>query len=142
MKYAVALAYGVTSKACVRQTPAIGHAVTLRTVLPHASRVVIPTAAKPPHNRWRVFDMDVVELEILARRDVSDGIRVLFGEFGQHFQLMRVQSAERNFDALHAGRVPQRSWSLRVRRGVFELAGLLAVVSLAIVVPLAVCASA
>ena len=46
MKYAVAFAYGVTSKDCVRQTPAIGQAVTLRTVLPQASRVVIPTAAR------------------------------------------------------------------------------------------------
>ena len=43
--FAVALAYGVTSKTSPWQTPASGQAVTLRTELPHASRVVIPTAA-------------------------------------------------------------------------------------------------
>ena len=40
-----ASAYGVTSNVSSRQTPASGQAVTLRTVLPHASRVVMPTAA-------------------------------------------------------------------------------------------------
>ena len=45
MKYAIALAYGVTSNVCSRQTPAMGHAVTLRTELPQASRVVMPTDA-------------------------------------------------------------------------------------------------
>ena len=40
-----ASACGVTSKVSSRQTPARGQAVTLRTVLPHASRVVMPTAA-------------------------------------------------------------------------------------------------
>ena len=37
---------GITSKICSRQTPAIGQAVTFRTELPQASRVVIPTDAK------------------------------------------------------------------------------------------------
>jgi hypothetical protein len=36
----------VTSKVSVLQTPASGQPVTLRTVLPQASRVVIPTAAR------------------------------------------------------------------------------------------------
>ena len=40
-----ACAYGATSNDSVWQTPAYGQAVTLRTVLPHASRVVMPTAA-------------------------------------------------------------------------------------------------
>ena len=44
-KYAIAFAYGVTSNASVRHTPASGQAVTLRTELPQASRVVIPAAA-------------------------------------------------------------------------------------------------
>ena len=35
----------MTSKTSSWQTPAIGQAVTLRTELPHASRVVMPTAA-------------------------------------------------------------------------------------------------
>ena len=40
-----AAAYGVTSKGSLAQTPAMAHPVTLRTVLPHASRVVRPTEA-------------------------------------------------------------------------------------------------
>ena len=44
-KYASARAYGVTSNACVVHTPATGQVVTLRTELPHASRVVMPAAA-------------------------------------------------------------------------------------------------
>ena len=38
-----------------------------------------------------------------------DAVGVLFREFGQYFELTRVQSAERNLDALHAGRIPQQS---------------------------------
>ena len=41
-----AAAYAVVSKASVWQTPASGQAVRLRTPLPQASRVVIPTAAR------------------------------------------------------------------------------------------------
>ena len=41
-----ASAYGVTSNVSVEQTPALAQAVTLRTELPHASRVVMPTEAK------------------------------------------------------------------------------------------------
>ena len=37
---------GVTSNVSSLHTPAMGQAVTLRTELPQASRVVIPTAAK------------------------------------------------------------------------------------------------
>ncbi len=40
-----ASAYGVTSNVSVLHTPASGQAVTLRTELPHASRVVMSTAA-------------------------------------------------------------------------------------------------
>ena len=45
MNFADAFAYGVTSNTSSRQTPDSGHAVTLRTELPQASRVVMPTAA-------------------------------------------------------------------------------------------------
>jgi hypothetical protein len=44
LNLADARAYGTTSKTSVRQTPAIGQAVTLRMELPQASRVVMPTA--------------------------------------------------------------------------------------------------
>ena len=52
-----ASAYPVTSNVSVRQTPATGHPVMLRTPLPQASRVVMPTAASRrisvgPSSRW------------------------------------------------------------------------------------------
>src|ERR1041384_5925909 len=47
-KNVAACAYGVTSNDSVLQTPAYGQAVTLRTELPQASRVVPPTGASGP----------------------------------------------------------------------------------------------
>ena len=41
------------------------------------------------HQRRRVFDVDEVELEVLARGDVEDRVRVLLGEVGQHLELRR-----------------------------------------------------
>ncbi len=49
----------------------MGHAVTLRTALPQASRVVMPTAASRRISVGRVFDVDEVELDVLARGDVA-----------------------------------------------------------------------
>ena len=46
MNHVMAFAYGVTSNVCSRHTPAMGHAVTLRTEFPQASRVVMPTDAR------------------------------------------------------------------------------------------------
>ena len=43
------------------------------------------------HDGGRVFDVDEVELEVLARGDVGDRVGVFLGELGQHFQLARVQ---------------------------------------------------
>ncbi|MEJ7606842.1 MAG: hypothetical protein WKF37_11375 [Bryobacteraceae bacterium] len=60
----------------VRQTPAIGQAVTLRTVFPQASRVVIPTRLTP-HER-RSIGMNEVKLKVLARGYVRDAIGILF----------------------------------------------------------------
>ncbi len=90
-----ACAYGVTSNASVRQTPAYGQAVTLRTVLPHASRVVMPTAASRRMQVGRVVDVDEVQLEVLARGHVQDAVGVLLGEIGQHVELVRGQRARR-----------------------------------------------
>ena len=66
-----------------------GQAVTLRTVLPHASRVVMPTAASRRMQVGRVLDVDEVELDVLAGGDVQDAVRVLLGQLGQHVQLRR-----------------------------------------------------
>ena len=41
------------------------------------------------HQVGRVFDMDVVQLEILPSGDVQNAIRILVGDFRQHFHLLR-----------------------------------------------------
>ena len=60
------------------------------------------------HESGCVVNVNEVELNILARGDVRDAVGIFFGQFGEDFELRRVKPAERNFDALHAGRVPER----------------------------------
>ena len=50
--------------------PAIGHAVMLRTVLPHASRVVRPARARSRIASGVSLERDRVDLDRFARRDV------------------------------------------------------------------------
>jgi hypothetical protein len=52
-----------------------------------------------------------MQLNVLARGDVQNVIRVLLGDFAQHIQLLRGQLAVWDLDALHARRVPHRSSS-------------------------------
>jgi hypothetical protein len=86
--------------------------------------------------------VDVVELEVLARRDVRDRVGVFFRKLGQNLKLFRVQSAERDLDALHAGRIPQHTTgALRVGRGKANPASLDTVMALPVVITLAVGAS-
>ena len=92
-----------------------------------------------PHEVGRVVDVHEVELDVLARRDVADLVAVLLGKVGQRVHLIRIEAAERNLDARHARRVPDRLRALghavcRVRQR--ARAG--AVVAAAVVVPLAV----
>ena len=89
------------------QIPASGQAVTLRTTLPHASRVVIPDGGEPAHEGRRVVDVHVVKLDILARRDVRHAVGIFLGKIRQSFQLLRRDAAERNLDAHHARRIPK-----------------------------------
>jgi hypothetical protein len=63
--------YGVMSNGSSSQTPAHGSPVTLRTVLPHASRLERPDLAEDAQHLRGVAQRDVVELEVLARRDVA-----------------------------------------------------------------------
>ena len=58
------------------------------------------------HDAGRIFDVDVVKLEVLPRGDVGDAVGVFLGQFGQRFELRGVQAADGNLDALHARRVP------------------------------------
>ena len=46
MNFAIAIAYGVASKISSLQTPDNGLHITFLTVLPHASRDVIPTSER------------------------------------------------------------------------------------------------
>ena len=61
---------------------------------------------EPPHERWRVFDMNEVQLEILPRRDVRDAIGILFREIGHALKLFRRHAPVGNLDPLHSRSVP------------------------------------
>ena len=82
--------------------------------------------------------MDEMELNILARRDVRYAVGVFLGKISEGFKLRGVQPAERNLDAHHAGRVPQRVRPFDDASRQLELLNALAVVSLSVVVTLAV----
>src|SRR6185437_9407642 len=91
---------------------------------------------------WRVFDVDEVELNVLAGGDVGDAVRVLFAEVGQGFELGGVEAAVGNLDALHARGVPHGAGAFRGNVGVREGAGGFAVGALTVVIALAVGAAA
>ena len=107
----------MTSKASVWQTPASGQAVTLRTELPQASRVVIPTAARRRKIVGRVLDVHEVKLDVLPGGDVADAVGIFLGQVGQHAHLLGIERAERDLDPLHAGGVPERLGALGQRAG-------------------------
>src|ERR1017187_4172286 len=95
-----------------------------------------------PHQSRRVFNVDVVKLDILASSDVGDVVRIFFAKVGQHLELWSVEAAEWNLDALHAGGVPKRAGTFGVGGGVIQGAGGLAVGPLTVVITLAICATA
>ena len=77
---------------------------------------------QPSHQVGRVHHVDEMELDVLARGDVADAVGVLLRQVRQHLDLLRVEPAPRNLDALHAGRVPGRvrplgQLSCRIRPG-------------------------
>src|SRR5581483_1750989 len=98
--------------------------------------------SETPHDGGRVFDVDEVELDILARGDVGDSIGVFLGQFGECFELGAVQATVRNLDALHTGRIPHRARTLGIVAGILELLSLFAIVALAVVIALAIGAAA
>ena len=92
-----------------------------------------------PHQVGGVVDVDEMELEVLPRRDVADGIRIFLRQVGQGLHLFGVEPAKGDLDALHAGRVPHRMRSLGVVPArVAQLPGIHAIVSLAVIVALPV----
>src|SRR5208282_2214114 len=85
------------------------------------------------------LDVDKVKLEILACGDVRNAVRIFFSQLGERLQLRGVQSAERDLDTLHPGRVPQSVGTLGGGSGrVGKLLRGAAVAALAVVVALAV----
>ena len=130
------------SKVSSWQIPASGQAVTLRTDVAARLARRNPDGGEPAHQRRRVVDVDVVKLNILARRDVGNAVGVFFGEIGQDFQLFRRHAAEGNLDAHHPRRVPQGIRPFDYVRAEVELLDALAVVALTVVVALAVDAAA
>ena len=94
-------AYGRTSKTSSCESPASGHAVTLRTVLKQASRVVMPTSAslcirsatRASGTKWYC--------NILPRGEMPAPAAELVGDFRQPLQLPRRHHAARNLGAHH-----------------------------------------
>ena len=97
---------------------------------------------QPAHEIGRVFDVDVVQLHVLAGGDVADGVGVLLGDVGEDIHLSRVQAPEGYLDALHARRIPHGLHALGRRGGKRQAAVGDAVVALAVVITLAVGAAA
>src|SRR5262249_39764469 len=89
-----------------------------------------------------ILDVNEVKLKILARSDVRDVVRVLFGKLRQSLELSGVQSAEGNLDALHSRRVPECVGTLGSIGRIFQLLLGAAVMALAVIVTLAVGAAA
>src|SRR6185437_9689002 len=94
------------------------------------------------HDGGRVFDVDEVKLHVLAGGDVGDAVGVFFAEIGEHFEALGVEAAEGDFDALHAGRVPQSAGAFGGNVGVRDSASFGAVGALAVVITLPVGAAA
>jgi hypothetical protein len=89
-----------------------------------------------------VLDVDVVELDVLARGDMQDAVGIFLGQFRHHIELVCGHAAPRQLDALHAGRVPLGFGALVQIRGEGNGAALVAVMAMAVIVTLAVRAHA
>ena len=61
---------------------------------------------KAAHKIGSVVDVDEVELDVLTRGDVADGIGVFLAEIGKNLHLLGVETAEGDLDALHPRGVP------------------------------------
>ena len=91
------------------------------------------------HEIGRIVDVDVMQLDVLARGNVQNTIRILLGKLGQHIQLIRGQAPERNLDPLHPRCVPHRIRPLdQVSAGKLQDLRIAAVEPFAVIVTLAV----
>jgi len=76
-----------------------------------------------------------MQLNILPGGDVADGVGIFLRQLRQHDHLLRVQSAKRDLDPLHARRIPERIRPLGERR-IRNLLRLNPVMPLAVIIPL------
>ena len=89
------------SNSSVPDTPAYGHAVMLRTELPHASRVVKPAFGEDFEHLLDVGQLHEVKLQVLPRGDVPEPARIALGHVGQRVNLRDVHQTLRDLDANH-----------------------------------------
>ena len=84
----VASAHGLMSSTSKGQAPARWQPWTLRTVSPHASRVVSPAAASSRRSGGDPLELDEVELDVLPGGDVAPAPGVLVGDVGHDVELV------------------------------------------------------
>src|SRR5579859_3042723 len=98
---------------------------------------------EPAHDAGRVVNLDIVELKILAGRNMGDAIGVFFRQLAHYLELLSIETAAGNLDALHARGVPHGHWALgQIARWIADLLYLLPVVPLAVIIALAIRAPA
>ena len=90
------------------------------------------------HDGRRIFNVNKVQLKILACGYVGNAVRILLGQFGHHLKLLWRHPPVGNLYALHARGVPDRIGAFGDPFGIGKLFGLLSVMALAVVVTLSV----
>ena len=97
----IASAYGVTSNALVgrdagvRARRDVAHRIAARFARRH------PRVGQQSHRRFDVVQLDEVELNVLARGDVTETARIPLADLGQRSELVGRQQTLRNLDAQH-----------------------------------------
>ena len=94
-------AAAVTSKSSSCASPATGQPVMLRTASPQAPAVVSPTARSRSKTSGSDAELEVVELDRLARRQLAGAAAVLVRELADRAQLLGRDPAGRQLDAEH-----------------------------------------
>src|SRR5579859_92611 len=96
-------------------------------------------SGKPAHDAGRVVNLDIVELKILAGRNMGNAIGVFFRQLAHYLELLGIESAAGNLDALHARCVPHGYWTFgQLTRRIADLLHLLPIVPLAVIIALAI----
>ena len=92
-----------------------------------------------PHQRRSVVNLNVMQLEILARGHMCDAVGVLFRQLSHDLELPCIQPARGNLNALHPRRIPHGVGALGQRpRRKIELLDFLPIAALTIVIALPV----